>query len=127
MVTVIAMIQVILYAIFRKSGRQQNQRLHHHYSDIVIFGYRCRDYYNKGDGSIITAPTLLSLDTDVMTATIKEMAATEFSISLHQTMVVEEPIVIPELHNLVDALTKVCSFSNKCIHSLLHFFREHLL
>ncbi|KAK7287239.1 hypothetical protein RIF29_00396 [Crotalaria pallida] len=34
-------------------------------------------------------------------------AATEFSISLLQTLVVEESKVIPELHNLIDALVKI--------------------
>ncbi|OIV91490.1 hypothetical protein TanjilG_02108 [Lupinus angustifolius] len=34
-------------------------------------------------------------------------AATEFSISLLQTLVIEEPKVISELHNLVDALAKL--------------------
>lgn len=32
----------------------------------------------------------------------------EFSISLLQTLVVEEPKVISEFHSLVDALAKVC-------------------
>lgn len=36
-------------------------------------------------------------------------AATEFSISLLQTLAVEESKVISELHNLVDALAKVCA------------------
>ena len=35
-------------------------------------------------------------------------AATEFAISLLQTLVVDESSVISELHNLVDALAKVC-------------------
>lgn len=39
-------------------------------------------------------------------------AATEFSISLLQTLVVEEPKVISELHNLVDALAKVCIYKS---------------
>jgi len=38
-------------------------------------------------------------------------AATEFSISLLQTLVIEEPKVISELHNLIDALAKVCNFN----------------
>ena len=38
-------------------------------------------------------------------------AATEFAISLLQTLVVEESSVISELHNLVDALAKVCILS----------------
>lgn len=45
-------------------------------------------------------------------------AATDFAISLLQTLVIEEPKVISELHNLVDALAKVSScFAsvNKCI------------
>ncbi|MED6130919.1 hypothetical protein PIB30_005208 [Stylosanthes scabra] len=39
----------------------------------------------------------------------RNKAATEFSISLLQTLVVEEPKVISELHNLVDALAKLAS------------------
>lgn len=46
-------------------------------------------------------------------------AATEFSVSLLQTLVIEEPKVISELHNLVDALAKVCICSYECLHSLL--------
>jgi hypothetical protein len=38
-------------------------------------------------------------------------AATEFSISLLQTLVIEEPKVISELHNLIDALAKVCNYN----------------
>lgn len=34
-------------------------------------------------------------------------AATDFAISLLQTLVIEESKVISELHNLVDALAKV--------------------
>ncbi|XP_019427312.1 PREDICTED: CCR4-NOT transcription complex subunit 1-like [Lupinus angustifolius] len=37
----------------------------------------------------------------------RNKAATEFSISLLQTLVIEEPKVISELHNLVDALAKL--------------------
>lgn len=36
-------------------------------------------------------------------------AATEFAISLLQTLAVEESKVISELHNLVEALAKVCA------------------
>lgn len=36
-------------------------------------------------------------------------AATEFSISLLQTLVIEEPKVISELHNLIDALAKLAT------------------
>ncbi|KAL5571856.1 hypothetical protein UlMin_021453 [Ulmus minor] len=39
----------------------------------------------------------------------RNKAATEFSISLLQTLAIEEPKVISELHNLVDALAKVAS------------------
>lgn len=45
-------------------------------------------------------------------------AATEFAISLLQTLVIEESKVISELHNLVDALAKVyfCLFyGGECI------------
>lgn len=38
----------------------------------------------------------------------------EFSISLLQSLVIEEPKVISEFHNLVDALAKVCVCLN-CI------------
>lgn len=38
-------------------------------------------------------------------------AATEFAISLLQALAVEESSVISELHNLVDALAKVCVLS----------------
>ncbi|KAK2356053.1 CCR4-NOT transcription complex subunit [Trifolium repens] len=37
----------------------------------------------------------------------RNKAATEFSISLLQTLVIEEPKVISELHNLIDALAKL--------------------
>ena len=37
-------------------------------------------------------------------------AATEFSVSLLQTLAVEDSKVISELHNLVDALAKVCDY-----------------
>ncbi|GAU24430.1 hypothetical protein TSUD_391390 [Trifolium subterraneum] len=37
----------------------------------------------------------------------RNKAATEFSISLLQTLVIEEPRVISELHNLIDALAKL--------------------
>ncbi|XP_027908150.1 CCR4-NOT transcription complex subunit 1 isoform X1 [Vigna unguiculata] len=39
----------------------------------------------------------------------RNKAATEFSISLLQTLVIEEPKVISELHNLVDALAKLAT------------------
>ncbi|KAJ7950880.1 putative CCR4-NOT transcription complex protein [Quillaja saponaria] len=39
----------------------------------------------------------------------RNKAATEFSISLLQTLVLEEPKVISELHNLVDALAKLAA------------------
>ncbi|XP_073219959.1 uncharacterized protein [Cicer arietinum] len=39
----------------------------------------------------------------------RNKAATEFSISLLQTLVVEEPKVISELHNLIDALAKLAT------------------
>ncbi|KAK7350377.1 hypothetical protein VNO77_08930 [Canavalia gladiata] len=39
----------------------------------------------------------------------RNKAATEFSISLLQTLVIEEPKVFSELHNLVDALAKVAT------------------
>ncbi|KAL0547689.1 hypothetical protein IC582_012113 [Cucumis melo] len=39
----------------------------------------------------------------------RNKAATEFAISLLQTLVVDESSVISELHNLVDALTKVAA------------------
>lgn len=38
-------------------------------------------------------------------------AATEFAVSLLQTLVTDESRVISELHNLVDALAKVCIHS----------------
>ncbi|KAK2360850.1 CCR4-NOT transcription complex subunit [Trifolium repens] len=38
---------------------------------------------------------------------VAQKAATEFSISLLQTLVIEEPKVISELHNLIDALAKL--------------------
>ncbi|KAK7287009.1 hypothetical protein RJT34_22414 [Clitoria ternatea] len=47
----------------------------------------------------------------------RNKAATEFSISLLHTLVVEEPKVISELHNLVDALAKLASKSG-CPESL---------
>ncbi|XP_019463583.1 PREDICTED: CCR4-NOT transcription complex subunit 1 isoform X4 [Lupinus angustifolius] len=39
----------------------------------------------------------------------RNKAATEFSISLLQTLVIEEPKVISELHNIVDALAKLAT------------------
>ncbi|KAI4356708.1 hypothetical protein L6164_000708 [Bauhinia variegata] len=39
----------------------------------------------------------------------RNKAATEFSISLLQTLVIEEPKVISELHNLADALAKLAT------------------
>lgn len=39
----------------------------------------------------------------------RNKAATEFSISLLQTLVIEEPKVISELHNLIDALAKLAT------------------
>ena len=39
-------------------------------------------------------------------------AATEFAISLIQTLVIGDTRVISELHNLVDALAKACFFSS---------------
>ncbi|MCH91559.1 CCR4-NOT transcription complex subunit 1-like, partial [Trifolium medium] len=48
----------------------------------------------------------------------RNKAATEFSISLLQTLVIEEPKVISELHNLIDALAKVCNFKFEWLHLL---------
>lgn len=36
--------------------------------------------------------------------------ATEFAMSLVQTLITQDPVSISELHNVVDAISKVCIF-----------------
>lgn len=51
----------------------------------------------------------------------RNKAATEFSISLLQTLVIDEPKVVSELHNLIDALAKLTTkpgYPNRCNNSL---------
>ncbi|KAG5022258.1 hypothetical protein JHK85_018600 [Glycine max] len=79
----------------------------------VIYSEEERKYNKEITVGLIRSELLNLTEYNVHMAKLidggRNKAATEFSISLLQTLVVEEPKVISELHNLVDALAKLAT------------------
>ncbi|KAK7386118.1 hypothetical protein VNO78_26091 [Psophocarpus tetragonolobus] len=79
----------------------------------VIYSEEERKYNKEITVGLIRSELLNLTEYNVHMAKLidggRNKAATEFSISLLQTLVIEEPKVISELHNLVDALAKLAT------------------
>ncbi|KAL5134617.1 CCR4-NOT transcription complex subunit 1 [Glycine soja] len=79
----------------------------------VIYSEEERKYNKEITVGLIRSELLNLTEYNVHMAKLidggRNKAAMEFSISLLQTLVVEEPKVISELHNLVDALAKLAT------------------
>ncbi|KAL9303652.1 hypothetical protein ACSQ67_020915 [Phaseolus vulgaris] len=79
----------------------------------VIYSEEERKYNKETTIGLIRSELLNLTEYNVHMAKLidggRNKAATEFSISLLQTLVIEEPKVISELHNLVDALAKLAT------------------
>ncbi|CAJ1948188.1 unnamed protein product [Sphenostylis stenocarpa] len=79
----------------------------------VIYSEEERKYNKEITVGLIRSELLNLTEYNVHMAKLidggRNKAATEFCISLLQTLVIEEPKVISELHNLVDALSKLAT------------------
>ncbi|TKY68978.1 CCR4-NOT transcription complex subunit 1 [Spatholobus suberectus] len=89
----------------------------------VIYSEEERKYNKEITVGLIRSELLNLTEYNVHMAKLidggRNKAATEFSISLLQILVIEEPKVISELHNLVDALAKLATKPG-CPESLPH-------